>query len=193
MDGREWLLADHRELRGFFERGVLRGLSPDQLRERPGEVGNSIAWCVWHLARAEDVVINTILRQEPQLLVREDWGPRMRVADLRVGTGFEAAEVEALSRAIDLEALDAYWQAVRQATAAWLPGVPPAELDAVLDVRTRLDAIAPIAPPAAREGLIRFWSNRPAAFLVRFPLIHHGYLHIGEMLAIRGRLGVKGF
>jgi hypothetical protein len=193
MDARDWLLTDHRELRTFFERGVLRGLSPDQLRERPGDVGNSIAWCVWHLARVEDVVINTILRGEPQLLAREDWGPRMRVPDARVGTGFAAAEVDALSRAVDLDALDAYWRAVREATAAWLPGVPEAALDAVPDVRARLDAVAPIAPPAAQEGLIRFWSDRPAAFLARFPLVHHGYLHIGEMLAIRGRLGIKGF
>jgi len=185
--------SDHDELRGFFERAVLRIVPTDLLTARPGAVGNSIAWLVWHLARTEDLVINTVVRDAPQVLVAGSWGERMRVADTRIGTGFEESEVEALSRTVDVAAVDDYWQAVRRATDEWLPGVPAAAFDAVPDVAGRLGAIAPIAPPAAQAGLIRFWSGRPASFLVRFPLINHGFLHLGEMLAVRGRLGLKGF
>ncbi len=193
MDFPALIQTEHQELRAFFERAVLRLVPRELLTVRPGDIGNSIAWLVWHLARVEDVVINTIVRGEPQVLVAGDWQARMRVADERVGTGFEESEVEQLSRSVDVEALDAYWQAVRRATDEWLATAPAGIFDTVPDVRARLSAIPPIAPPKAQEGLIGFWSGRPASFLVRFPLISHGYLHLGEMLAIRGRLGLKGF
>jgi DinB family protein len=193
MDYAGLIRTQHDELRAFYERAVQRIVPPERMTERPGDIGNSIAWIVWHLARAEDVVINAIVRDVPQVLDSGGWAARMGVADHRIGTGFEESEVEALSRAIDVVALDDYWQAVRGGTDAWLPTVPAAAFDAVPDVRGRLAAIAPVAPPKALEGLIAFWQGRPAAFLVRFPLINHGFLHLGEMFAIRGRLGLKGF
>ncbi len=193
MDFAALIRTEHDELRAFYERAVQRIVPPELLPVRPGGAGNSIAWLVWHLARVEDIVINTIVRGTPQILLAGEWAARMRVADPRVGTGFEEAEVEGLSRAIDVAALDGYWQAVRRATDDWLASVPAGFFDTVPDVRARLSAIQPIAPPKAQEGLIGFWSGRPASFLVRFPLIDHGFLHLGEMLAIRGRLGLKGF
>jgi hypothetical protein len=82
---------------------------------------------------------------------------------------------------------------VREATAAWLAALPDAALDTVPDVRARATALPLIAPARAQEALLTFWGGRPLAFLVGFPLVNHGYLHIGEMLAIRGRLGIRGF
>jgi hypothetical protein len=193
MDMRSWLLAEHGELKAFLERAVLRLVPPDRRRERPGGVGNSIAWCLWHLARTEDLIINTVLRQAPQVLRAGDWPKRLGVDDDRIGTGFDESEVEALSRAVDLDALEAYRQAVCGATDAWLATGPAETLEASPDVRARLAAVPPIASPRAIEGLTRFWSGRTGAFLVHFPLINHGYLHLGEMQAIRGRLGIAGF
>jgi DinB superfamily len=193
MTLKEWLRSQHADLRGFFERGVLRGLAPEHWTARPGDTGNSIAWLVWHLARVEDVVINGLVRGEPQVLASGDWERRMGVPDQRVGTGFEPTEVAELGRAADVTAVDGYWQAVRQATATWLAALPDAALDTVPDIRARAAALPPIAPAKAQEILLTFWGRRPVAFLVGFPLINHGYLHIGEMQAVRGRLGIKGF
>ncbi len=111
--------------------------------------------------------------------------------DVRVGTGFRESEVEMLCRAADVEALDAYWQAVRRATAEWLATLPMAALDEVPDLDARLQRLPAIVPPEA-TWLLDFWRGRPVTWFVRFPLINHGYLHLGEMQAIRGRLGIKG-
>jgi hypothetical protein len=50
-DVRGWTLADYREPRSFFERAILRLVPKELLGARPGGVGNSIAWLLWHLAR----------------------------------------------------------------------------------------------------------------------------------------------
>lgn len=191
MDLREWLAAEHRDLRTMFERTVLQPTPRTLLTARPGGAGNSIGWVMWHLARVEDVVIHVVVRGQRPVLATGDWGRRMGVSDERVGTGFTEAEVETFSRAADPEQVDAYWQAVRAATAAWFAEVPLEALDAVPDLDARLATVPPIVPAEA-EWLLKFWRGRPAGWFLRFPVIDHGFLHLGQMQEIRGRLGVRG-
>ncbi len=191
MDLRDWFAAEYRDLRTMFERTVLAPTPGELLTRRPDGRGNSIAWLVWHLARVEDVVIHVVVRGERSVLAAGDWGRRMGFPDERVGTGFTEAEVETFGRTADPAQVDAYWQAVRGATAAWLAGVPLEALEAVPDVDARLASVPPIVPPAA-EWLLKLWRGRPAGWFLRFPVIDHGFLHLGQMQEIRARLGIAG-
>ena len=191
MDLRDWFAAEHGDVRMMFERTVLRSLPADLLTARPGDAGNSICWLVWHLARVEDVVLHAVVRGEPTVLASGGWGRRMGYDDARIGTGFTDADVETFGRAVDPKAVDDYWQAVRAATAAWLATVPLEALDVVPDLDTRLAALPPVVPKQA-EWLLAFWRGRPAGFFLRMPVIDHGFLHLGQMQELRGRLGVRG-
>lgn len=155
---------------------------------RPGGVANSIAWLVWHVARCEDVAINTIVRDAPQVLT-DEWSWRLRVDDARIGTGFTDAEVDAVGRSLDVDELDRYWTAVRGVTAAWLERAP--RLDCTPDVGGRLRLVSGVVPPAG-EWLLDQWTGKPAAWFVSDMVIAHGYLHLGEMLSVRGLLGIEG-
>lgn len=191
MELRDWFAADHRDLRTMFERTILQPTSRALLTARPGETGNSIAWLMWHLARVEDVVINTVVRARPQVLLTEGWAKRMGVDDARLGTAFRDDEVTAFGRTADPQAVDAYWQAVRGATTAWLKDVALPELDLVPDFDARI-ATVPAILPKEGEWLLDFWRGRKAGWFLRFPVIDHGFLHLGQMQEIRGRLGVRG-
>lgn len=191
MDLRAWIQTEHQEFRGLFERTILGVVPGEGFTSRPDGSSNSIAWLMWHLARIEDVTINTIVRGQPQVLEVGKWQERLGVADQRVGTGFQDTEVEAFSRLINVDELDAYWKAVKAATAAWLAEVPLEALDAVPDLDSRLSSSPDIV---SKEGswLLDFWRGRPARFFLMISVINHGYIHLGEMMAIRGRLGIKG-
>jgi hypothetical protein len=43
------------------------------------------------------------------------------------------------------------------------------------------------------DWLYRLWSDKPASFLVRWPLIGHVTTHVGEMVATRNRMGLSPF
>lgn len=90
-----------------------------------------------------------------------------------------------------MDGLEGYWKAVRTATAGWVKTVSLADLDAVPDVDARLAAIPPIVPDHARF-VHDFWRGRSVGFLLRYPATAHGYIHLGEMRAIGGLLGVPG-
>jgi DinB family protein len=37
------------------------GVTDEQMRMRPREDLNSLAWLMWHIARAEDIMVNAVL------------------------------------------------------------------------------------------------------------------------------------
>src|SRR5574341_1494708 len=72
---------------------VIVGLTDGHLRTclRPGL--NSIAWLLWHAARIEDVTMNLLVLEQPQVLTRTDWAARLNLPLRDVGTGMNDAEV----------------------------------------------------------------------------------------------------
>ena len=76
MDARDLFLAQHsavhsKEVGGNAASAAERtfgGLTEDQMRARPREDLNSIAWLMWHIARAEDLFLNPVIAGRAQVL-----------------------------------------------------------------------------------------------------------------------------
>ena len=123
---------------------------------------NSVAWSLWHIARGEDWTIQTILQGGEQMLTRDSWDTRMRVAYPGFGGGMERAAMIALSEQIDLEALRGYYLAVTAATQAYMRAFDFDTLHAPFDVASRL-ALAPDAQgpsPFHRQSFPRWTAAR---------------------------------
>jgi hypothetical protein len=101
------------------------------LRPQPGV--NSLAWLLWHMTRAEDVGLNVIIAQRPQVLDEGDWLSRMNILRRDVGTGMTALEVDAFNKRISVEALLAYRVAVGRRTREIIQALPLEVLDEVID------------------------------------------------------------
>jgi hypothetical protein len=94
MDARDLFLDQHTAMHSAAVGGnkmsaserAFAGLSDEQMRVRPREDLNSLAWLMWHIARAEDIFVNTILGGRTQLFDDEAWGKRLGVAR-RAATG----------------------------------------------------------------------------------------------------------
>src|SRR5436309_14755882 len=77
----EWSLED----------SILKGLTEQDWRARPGNGGNSIAWLVWHMARTEDVAVNLLVAGRTQVLHEEGWLERLKVRE-DIGTSMNDEE-----------------------------------------------------------------------------------------------------
>jgi len=88
MDARDLFLDQHAALHSAAVGGnklsaaerTFAGLTDEQMRGRPREDLNSLAWLLWHIARAEDVMVNRLLAGRPQVFERAAaegaFGPR---------------------------------------------------------------------------------------------------------------------
>lgn len=193
MDSIEVLRGMHRGVRFMFEQSIRSVFTPEQMKERIDESGNSIAWLMWHVARTEDLIIQTIFQGKPQLFESDGWASRLGIDETLIGTGFGDEEVVEFTKALNVEAADEYWQATAKASYHWLKSITPDDLDGVPDIDARLADAPPVLRGEANEGLWAFWRGRTNAFLFTGPIISHGYIHVGEMQAIGGHLGQVGW
>ena len=99
MDARDLLLEEHSAMHSPVVGGnkasmaerTFAGLTDEQMRVRPREDLNSLAWIMWHIARAEDIMANVIVNGRNQVL-DDGWAPRLKIARPDFGIGMSKAE-----------------------------------------------------------------------------------------------------
>jgi uncharacterized damage-inducible protein DinB len=65
MDAIQFFLCRHQPVHRLVIERLLDEPNETQIRRRPIEGVNSIAWLVWHIARAEDLAINRFVAHRP--------------------------------------------------------------------------------------------------------------------------------
>src|SRR5262249_49589724 len=109
MDVRDLFLDQHAAVHSAAVGGnkmsgaerTFGGLTDEQMRVRPREDLNSIAWLMWHIARAEDIMINTVLGGQSQVC-DQAWLGRLGITRRDFGIGMTSPEVTELTKQIDL-------------------------------------------------------------------------------------------
>jgi len=186
MDARAWFLAGHaRELE--LERPLWE-LPEGKLRHRLGE-HSSLAWLFWHMARCEDVGVNLVLRDAPQVLQQDGWAARLGVAARDIGTGMPDDEAAAVGRGVDLGALRGYREAVSRQTRA---GAATADFDR-LGEPIRMGGRRATERGAIRAGLslAERWDRRTGEFFLSWLASGHLYAHLGEAQHVAQVLQVR--
>ena len=175
-----------------FEDEVLDGLGEEQLRSRPGDEPNSIAWLLWHSARIEDVTTNLLIAGRPQVVEREGWLSRLKISAQDVGTGMGDTQVSLVTSQIDLDALRAYRQAVGGSTRQILLTLAPEHLHRSVDpARIELLLASGILGQGA-EQLAEIWGSWKVGDLVRQPAIRHSFVHLQEAKEIKQKMTSSG-
>jgi hypothetical protein len=167
-------------------------MSGVQMRCRPHPVLNSVAWIIWHMARAEDTGVNRFVVDQRQVFDDGDWGEQMKLTIRHHGGGMADAEVTALSQQIDLPALRAYYTAVRARTVEVVKKLTPDYLDEIPDAADRLRQIFAegIVDPARDRERLPYpeWSR--GELLVHLAMTHN-YGHMYEVCTVCSLLGVS--
>jgi uncharacterized damage-inducible protein DinB len=113
---------------------AVDGLSADQLATRPSPDANSIAWLVWHLARVQDDHVADAAGTE-QVWIAEDFVTRFDLPFESEATGFGMTSEQVGYVRASAELLAEYLRAVHAATASYVAGLTPEDLDRIVDER----------------------------------------------------------
>ena len=192
MDALDFFLLRYEELHRFVGKDLLGSLSDEQLRGRPHPGVNTIAWLAWHSARIEDVGVNRFVVDRGQVM-DEGWLERMELDRRDVGTGMDDAEVDELSRRIDLDGLRGYWDAITQRTVAVVKTLHDENLEAPVP-KERVQRVAfeegAVMPKAS--WLAEFWgAGRSRAWVLSQTPLLHVYGHYYEARVVKGLWGLR--
>ena len=196
MDAKELFLAQHGAVQSLAVGGnpasaaerAFGGLSDDQMRVRPREDLNSLAWLMWHIARAEDIMVNVLIAGRPQVF-EDAWAKRLGVTRRDFGIGMTSPEVTELTRAVDLAALREYRDAVGRRTREIVSGFKDGDWAGELTAASVGKAAAEGAFGGRAEQMTKVFTGRPRTAVLSGIALFHPAAHLGEAVTVRSAGG----
>jgi DinB superfamily len=192
MDTRDLFLDQHAVMHSAAVGGnkasaaerTFAGLTDDQMRVRPREDLNSLAWLMWHIARAEDIMVNSVLAHRAQVF-DDVWLKKLAITRRDFGIGMTSPEVSELTRQIDISALREYRDAVGRRTREIVSGFRPEDWQGQTTTPDLERAAAEGSFGARAEMLVKAFSGRPRAMLLSGIALFHPSGHMGEAVTVR--------
>ncbi len=125
----------------FVHRALVdaREGTDEQLHFVPDHGSHSIAWCLWHTARVEDLIVNARIRGESPIW-NERWAEQTGLPADGFGTGQSDEEAQQVHIA-SMEALAEYQGAVWAQTAEYLDGATDADLEREVPARQGTETV----------------------------------------------------
>ncbi len=199
MNLREWIANDHASVAARFSNSIEQYVPADRWKTPApgptnapaGSAGSSIEFLVFHTTYHQDLALNTAVRNHPPLLDQHRSALGIDAFDPAVG--LSEAENHSLTEALDHDALLRYMAAVNGSVAGWIHDLSELALDSIPSAGYRLEHIAGLSPDGPLSWLHSMWNGKTVAWFVQWECIGHRHTHVGEMTAIRNRMGLSPF
>ncbi|WP_010095342.1 DinB family protein [Ornithinibacillus scapharcae] len=170
---------------------LLKNLDETTFRQYPvsnPDTKNSIAWHLWHISRIEDMTMNILIADAPQVLQSENWLAKLNIPFAHSGNDMTEEEIACLSKSIDLEALLAYRLEVGKQTRIVVNSLKTGDFQLAIESKRmeRLFDEQAVAPKS--EWLANYWNKKNVAGLLLMPATRHNFLHLNKSVRIKERL-----
>lgn len=169
MDIRDLLIDGIDQLNSWFD-DALKDLTDEQANWLPEGKCVSIGFNAWHALRTQDDIVNFVLQgRKPTVWMSEGFAERLGLPPVGQGTGMSLEDARAVKVAV--APLREYGQRVKASTLEFLKNVPLEQLEEV--------------------QMIRPLGEMPKWKVVRQVVMTHGFMHLGEVNALKGQLGIS--
>ena len=170
-----------------FEDAVLGDMTERAIRRIPHNCEHSVAWCIWHIARIEDIAMNLLAGGTPQVFSQDNWPERMNVKFRDAGNAMDEAGMAALSDSIHVGELRAYRVAVGRQTREIVAQLKVDDLKEKVDLIRIQRVMDEGALTEDARGIADYWSKRNIAGLLLMPATRHHITHLNEALRLKQR------
>jgi hypothetical protein len=170
-----------------YEDTLLNDITEEQARRIPSNCEHSVVWCIWHIARIEDVTMNILVADGSQIFEAGNWSSKLRITARDTGNAMDMKGVVRLSAAIPIDSLRAYRLAVGRQTRKIVQRLSPETLKQKVD-RSRLERVVKErAVTEAASGILEYWGGLTIAGLLLMPPTRHCFIHLNEAMRLKVR------
>jgi len=196
MDAKDLFLSQHAAVQSLAVGGnpvsaaerAFGGLSDAQMRVRPREDLNSLAWIMWHIARAEDIFVNALLAGRGQVF-DDAWAKRLGVSRRDFGIGMTSTEVTDVTRSVDVSALREYRDTVGRRTREIVAAFKDSDWGGEIAGPAVQKAAADGAFGSRAEQMVKTFTGRPRTAVLSGIALFHPAGHLGEAATVRSAGG----
>jgi hypothetical protein len=167
---------------------ILGRLNAEQMRRIPKGSEHSVVWALWHITRIEDVTLNILLAETPQVFQSQGWREKIGSPYENVGNEMSPDEIARLSESVDLKALMDYRLAVGQRTREIVRQLDFNELQKPPRPE-RLKRIAKEGAVGEKAAwLLEYWGGKASSNLLLMPATRHCFVHLNEVRRLLPKL-----
>ncbi len=160
---------------------LFKDLKQNEYAVMSSPKAETIAWAVWHLARIEDITMNLLVNNGPQVF-NAAWQDRMQISLIDTGNAMTDTEIIEFSKQINPPELLNYRDAV---------GIKSRDIVRHLTADDMKRKISPdgvkrilneggVTEQADSIWLLDFWGKKDAAGIILMPLTRHQTLHLND-------------
>ena len=160
-------------------------LSDEDYSQQPflnaeGYHSKTVEYSIWHIIRIEDIVVHSLILEEEEVLFSGGFLEKTGSPIITTGNELAGEEIAAFSRALDVDGLQAYAEAVRESTNRWLRTLRYEDLKRRFsqEDQERLRRLGAVSREESAEWLIGYWCGKDVAGLIKMPLSRHWIMHI---------------
>lgn len=153
----------------WFDEALIN-LTPDQVNWLPQGKTVSIGFNAWHIFRTADNITNFVFRKQPTIWQSQEFASKFALPPVAQGTGMGMDDARAI-KVDDLSLLRDYGSTVRADCLAYLKDVDEAALQVV--------------------QMVKPLGEMPQWRVFRQVIMTHGFMHLGEVNAMKGQLGLQ--
>lgn len=172
-----------------LEDEVWEGLSEEDLTIMPTDKDVTIAWNIWHLTRIEDLTINILVENGPQVL-NDNWLKKLKVTVKDTGNAMTDEEILSLSLSVNKEELKNYRNAVGRQTQQIISSLTPGDIKRKISPeglnRIKLEGGVTDAPDSL--WLLDFWGKKDVAGILQMPITRHQIVHLNDSLKLKEKI-----
>ncbi|MDO5423642.1 MAG: phage head-tail adapter protein [Eubacteriales bacterium] len=153
-----------------------------------GYHSKTIAYSIWHIFRIEDIVANSLIRQEKEVL--DTFQEKIGAPIITTGNELADQQIVDFSKELDLDALYAYAAAVKFSTDVLLKQLSYRDLNRRFEDadKARLRSLQVVSPEESACWLIDFWCGKNIRGLVQMPFSRHWIMHIEASIRIENKI-----
>lgn len=155
---------------------------------KDGYESKTIAYSIYHVFRIEDIVLNTLIKKNTQLFLREDYKSKINSSIIATGNELIKENIAVFSKSLKIDELWNYAKKVFEETNEWLLSIT------YNDLKTKycdLDKERIQSTHTVSEGekwLIEYWCGKDIKGLLGMPFSRHWIMHLEASLRIKNKL-----
>lgn len=151
-----------------------------------GYHNKTIAYSLWHIFRIEDIVVNTLIKNEEQIFFKENYQRKINSSIITTGNELVKEEIAEFSKNLDIEELYGYIFSVKISTDNWLKKIDFSDLNRkfCLEDISRIKELEVVSNEENAVWLIDYWCNKDIKGIIKMPLSRHWIMHIEASIRI---------
>ena len=159
----------------------------------PKSKGNdnaTIAWSIFHLFRIEDIVCNSLIKNQQQIFFQNEYDKRLNSKIITTGNELTNEQMIDFSKSLNIQELFSYAKEVKSASNKMILELTSESLKTKItsEKKSALEKLNVVSTDESSIWLIDYWCGKDIRGLLQMPFSRHWIMHIEACLKIKEKI-----